>query len=59
MSCRADYNNQLAFSDLGLRARNAAEAYRLQLSQVLGERWLDHNEYEIEAQAGGAVTGTS
>jgi uncharacterized protein (TIGR03435 family) len=57
-----DYNNQIAFAEAGLRARNVtlkrlvAEAYRLQLSQVLGQRWLDQNEYDIEAQAGRAVS---
>src|SRR5262249_51197114 len=57
-----DYSNQLAFSEVGLRARNAtlkrmiAEAYHLQSNQVLGERWLDQNEYDVEAQAGRAVT---
>jgi len=56
-----DYNNQLAFSEVGLKARNAtlrrliAEAYRLQLNQVIGQSWLDRNEYDIEAQAGRAV----
>jgi uncharacterized protein (TIGR03435 family) len=57
-----DYNNQLAFSEVGLRARNVtlrrlvAEAYRLQLRQVIGQSWLDQNEYDIEAQAGRAVS---
>jgi uncharacterized protein (TIGR03435 family) len=56
-----DYNNQLAFSETGMKARNAtlrrlvAEAYRLQLNQVIGPSWLDQNEYDIEAQAGRAV----
>jgi uncharacterized protein (TIGR03435 family) len=56
-----DYNNQLAFSEVGLKARNVtlrrlvAEAYRLQLSQVIGQSWLDQNEYDIEAQAGRAA----
>jgi uncharacterized protein (TIGR03435 family) len=56
-----DYNNQLAFSEVGLKARNVtlrrlvAEAYSLQLNQVIGPSWLDQNEYDIEAQAGGAV----
>jgi uncharacterized protein (TIGR03435 family) len=56
-----DYNNQLAFSETGLRARNVtlrrliAEAYRLQLSQVIGQAWLDQSEYDIEAQAGREV----
>ena len=56
-----DYNNQLAFSQMGIRARNVtlrrliAEAYRLQLNQVIGPSWLDQNEFDMEAQAGGAV----
>ena len=56
-----DYNNQLAFSEVGLRARNVtlrrlvAEAYGLQLNQVIGQSWLDQNEYDIEAQADRAV----
>jgi uncharacterized protein (TIGR03435 family) len=56
-----DYNNQLAFSEGGMRARSVtltrlvAEAYRLQLNQVIGPSWLDQNEYDIEAQAGRAV----
>lgn len=56
-----DYNNQLTFSEAGLRGRNVtlkrlvAEAYRVQRSQVLGPSWIDQNEYDIEAQAGDAV----
>jgi uncharacterized protein (TIGR03435 family) len=56
-----DYNNQLGFSEVGLKARNAtlrrlvAEAYHVQLNQVIGQNWLDQNEYDIEAQAGRAV----
>jgi uncharacterized protein (TIGR03435 family) len=56
-----DYNNQLAFSELGMKARNVtlrrlvAEAYGLQLNQVIGPAWLDQNEYDIEAQAGRAA----
>ena len=56
-----DYNNQLAFSEVGLRARNVtlrrlvAEAYRLQLNQVIGQSWLDQNEYDIDAKAGRAA----
>jgi uncharacterized protein (TIGR03435 family) len=49
------------FQKLGLRARNVtlrrlvAEAYRLQLRQVIGQNWLDQNEYDIEAQVARAV----
>lgn len=52
-----DYNNQLEFSPSAFRARNAtlrrliAEAYGVQLRQVLGPAWLDRNEYEIDARA--------
>jgi uncharacterized protein (TIGR03435 family) len=56
-----DYNNQLAFSPAGLTARNVtlrrlvAEAYRLQLRQVVGPNWLDQNEYDVEARAAHSV----
>jgi hypothetical protein len=56
-----DYNNQLAFSPAGLTAKNltlrrlVAEAWRLQLRQVIGPNWLDQNEYDIEARAGRSV----
>ena len=56
-----DYNNQFAFSAVGMTARNAtlrrliAEAHHLQLNQVVGQSGLDQNEYDIEAQAGRAV----
>jgi len=57
-----DYNNQLAYSPDGLTAKNAtlkrliAEAYGLQLNQVTGPNWLDQNEYDILARAGGVGT---
>ena len=57
-----DANNQFSFTPIGIRARNVtvrhlvAEAYRLQLNQVLGPNWLDQIEYDIEAQASGHVT---
>ena len=57
-----DYNNQLTYSPDGLTARNVtlkrliAEAYGLQLSQVSGPNWLDQNEYDIGAKAGGVGT---
>jgi uncharacterized protein (TIGR03435 family) len=56
-----DYNNQVAFTPTGITARNVtlrrlvAEAYRLQLNQVLGPGWLDQNEYDVEARAGDPV----
>jgi uncharacterized protein (TIGR03435 family) len=51
-----DYNNQLAYTPTGITARNVtikrlvAEAYQLQMDQVLGANWLDQNEYDIEAK---------
>lgn len=51
-----DYNNQITYSPAGFTARNVtlkrliAEAWRCQLSQVVGPPWLDHNEYDIEAR---------
>ncbi len=52
-----DYNNQLTYSPNGIIDRNAtlkrlvAEAYRLQVNQILGPDWLDRNEYDIEAKS--------
>jgi uncharacterized protein (TIGR03435 family) len=57
-----DYNNQLTYSPSGITARNVtvkrllAEAYHLQLSQVIGPRWIGQNEYDIDAKSAGAVT---
>ena len=57
-----DYNNQLSYSPTGIIARNVtlkrllAEAYQLQLNQVLGPSWLDKNEYDIDAKAAGPGT---
>jgi uncharacterized protein (TIGR03435 family) len=57
-----DYNNQLSYSPTGIIARNVtlkrlvAEAYQLQLNQVLGPSWLDKNEYDIDARS--AAVGT-
>ncbi|MGA2852208.1 MAG: TIGR03435 family protein [Terracidiphilus sp.] len=57
-----DYNNQLTWSSAGLTARNVtlqrlcAEAYHLQLRQVAGPRWIDQDEYDIEANVGGPAT---
>jgi uncharacterized protein (TIGR03435 family) len=55
----ADYNNRFAVSPAGITARNAtlrrliSEAYRLQVRQVAGPGWLDQNEYDLDARAGG------
>jgi uncharacterized protein (TIGR03435 family) len=57
-----DFNNQLSYSPTGIRARNitmkrlVAEAYQLQLNQVLGPSWLDKNEYDIDARSAGLGT---
>jgi uncharacterized protein (TIGR03435 family) len=57
-----DYNNQLSYSPNGIIARNVtlkrlvAEAYQLQLNQVLGPSWLNKNEYDIEARSAGVGT---
>jgi uncharacterized protein (TIGR03435 family) len=51
-----DYNNQIAVSSGEFTGRNAtlkrliAEAWRCQLSQVIGPAWLDRNEYDISAR---------
>jgi len=53
-----DYNNRLTFTPAGLSGKNLtlrrliSEAYRLQMRQVIGPNWLDHNEYDVEARAG-------
>ncbi len=55
-----DYNNQLTYAPNGIVARNAtlkrmlAEAWRLQVNQIVGPEWLDHNEYDIQASSGAA-----
>jgi uncharacterized protein (TIGR03435 family) len=57
-----DYNNQITYSPSGITAGNVtrkclvAEAYHLQLNQVLGPSWLDHSEYDIEAREEEVVT---
>jgi uncharacterized protein (TIGR03435 family) len=57
-----DYNNQLTYSPNGITARNVtlkrlvAEAYQLQLNQVLGPGWLGQNEYDVDARTAEAVT---
>lgn len=57
-----DYNNLLAYSSNGFTARNAtlkrliAEAYGLQLNQVSGPRWLDQDEYDVDARTPVAST---
>jgi len=57
-----DYNNRLTYSPNGLTARNItlkrliAEAYRLQLSQVSGPKWIEQNQYDIDARTSEAAT---
>jgi uncharacterized protein (TIGR03435 family) len=51
-----DYNNQISWSPEGFTGRNVtlrrlvADAWNLQLDQVIGPAWLDRNEYDIEAR---------
>jgi len=57
-----DYNNQLTYSPNGFTGRNVtlkrlvAEAYHLQLNQILGPGWLGQNEYDIDARTAEAAT---
>jgi len=57
-----DYNNQITYSPNGFSGRNVtlrrllAEAYHLQVNQVMGPSWLDQNEYDVDAKAAGANT---
>ena len=57
-----DYNNQLTYSPAGFTGRNVtlrrllAEAYHLQVNQVMGPAWLDQNEYDIDARPAGSAT---
>ena len=57
-----DYNNQLTYLPNGIRGENVtlqrliAEAYQLQLKQVIGPSWLAKNEYDIDARSAGAGT---
>jgi uncharacterized protein (TIGR03435 family) len=52
-----DYNNQINYTPVGFTARNVtlkrliAEAWHLQMSQVIGPGWIDQSEYDIEARA--------
>jgi len=51
-----DYNNQITYSPDGFTGRNVtlkrliAEAWHCQLDQVVGQPWLDHNEYDLAAR---------
>jgi uncharacterized protein (TIGR03435 family) len=56
-----DYNNQITMLPSRFSARNAtlrrlvAEAYGVQLRQVIGPGWLDENEYDIDARPAGST----
>jgi uncharacterized protein (TIGR03435 family) len=51
-----DYNNQVSWTPVGLTARNVtlrrlvADAWNLQLDQIMGPAWLDREEYDVEAR---------
>ncbi len=51
-----DYNNQIRWTADRFTAKNVtlkrlvADAWSLQLNQVIGPPWLDRNEYDIEAR---------
>jgi uncharacterized protein (TIGR03435 family) len=51
-----DYNNQISVTPTGFTARNAtlrrliADAWQIQINQVIGPDWLDHSEYDITAR---------
>jgi uncharacterized protein (TIGR03435 family) len=57
-----DYNNQFLFSGSGLSAKHAtvrrlvAEAFRVQMNQVLGPQWMDELEFKLEARTSSPVT---
>jgi len=57
-----DYNNQFEYTQAGITARNVtlkrlvAEAYHLQLNQVVGPSWIEQNEYDLDARTAGNAT---
>jgi len=57
-----DYNNQITFTRTGFNARNVtlrrliAEAWNVQLNQVLGPGWIDHSEYDITVRTAEGTT---
>lgn len=57
-----DYNNQIGWTAEGFTGKNVtlrrliADAWKLQLDQVIGPPWLDRNEYDIEARAADGAT---
>lgn len=57
-----DYNNQVTIRPNGMTARNVtlqrliADAYRVQLRQIVGPAWLAQAEYDVEAKSGAATS---
>ena len=57
-----DYNNRITFTPAGFNARNVtlkrliAEAWNIQLNQVIGPHWIDQNEYDVNARAAEGTT---
>jgi uncharacterized protein (TIGR03435 family) len=57
-----DYNNQITFARDGFSARNVtlrrliAEAWNVQVNQVLGPGWIEQSEYDITARAAEGTT---
>ncbi len=57
-----DYNNQIAFTVAGFNATNItlkrliAEAWNVQLNQVVGPGWMGQNEYDIGARTAEGTT---
>ena len=51
-----DYNNQISWTPVGFTGKNVtlrrliADAWNLQLDQVIGPPWLDRNEYDVQAR---------
>lgn len=57
-----DYNNQISWTPEGFTGRNvtlrrlAADAWNLQLDQIIGPAWLDREEYDVEVRFDEGVT---
>lgn len=58
-----DYNNQITITAKGIAARNAtlkrliADAWGVQVNQVTGPEWLEHNEYDLSARLANSGNG--